>query len=168
LSGVWNQLRSRDGSVAWEAMGRLASAPNHAVLYLKQQLERKTASQEQVNQLVAKVDSAVFSVRAKAIDELADMLPEVEPFIQKALDEASSLEARRRLEPLLKTSAVPEGQLADRDLRFLRVVCLLESLGSPESIQLLTAMTKIESDDFLRRESQSALQRLKADRPRSQ
>jgi hypothetical protein len=83
------------------------------LLYLKQQLERKTASQEQVNQLVAKVDSAVFSVRAKAIDELADMLPEVEPFIQKALDEASSLEARRRLEPLLKTSAVPEGQLAD-------------------------------------------------------
>jgi hypothetical protein len=78
--------------------------------------------------------------------------------LRKALEADPTAEARKRIEELLRKtdSGAPRGEL----LRSLRVVELLETIGTPEAKSVLKALEKGTPDASLTRSAQAALDRL--------
>ncbi|HZY87475.1 MAG TPA: hypothetical protein VFE78_21740, partial [Gemmataceae bacterium] len=146
---------------AYTAVLALASDREGAVHFLKDRLRPAAlADPELFARLVAGLDSDRFEERAKAKDELAQLGPGAEPLLRKALERPPSPEARKALRELL-------GRLEAGQLRDLRAVEALETLGTPPARELLQELSRGEAGARLTREAQASLRRL-AHRPAGQ
>ena len=162
LDELWSALAAADGAAAQRAMGRLARAPGQTAPWLAERLKpaaKATAQLEKsVREWTSKLDDDDFDTREKAAAELAKLGEAAGPALQKALDDASSAEARKRISDLLKKLGAPGTN--PELLRELRAVEVLEGIDTPEARKVLEKLAGGAPGALLTREAAASNRRL--------
>ena len=161
VDAQWKALRGQDATRAYRALGVLRTVPRQVLPLLRRELRPTTpANPRQVARLVEDLDSKSFAVRAKATAELGRLGHQAEAALVKALESNPSKEMRQRIKELLeKTPPTP-----DR-VQTLRMLELVEHLGTPEARQMLKALADNPSDPWLAAEAKAAMARLRSRQP---
>jgi hypothetical protein len=135
-----------------------------AAAFLEKQLQNAPPlDMRRIERLIADLDQEQFDVRERAARELEKLGDRAEPALRKALGGKPSLEARRRLEGLLKRleGASPSAET----VRQIRAVEALESLGDLEAQRVLNKLAAGPPESRLTQEARAAVRRLPATRP---
>ena len=161
LAAAWADLASEDAGRAYQAICRLAAAPDEALPYLRKHIRPVApVDEKRVARLIADLDSDEFAMREKAADELDKLGERAAGAVRQALAGRPSAEPRRRLEALLDKQAAEEwGPSADR-LRSVRALEVLERVSTPEAKKLLAELAKGAPEAWLTREAKAALDRI--------
>ena len=114
------------------------------------------ADAQRVAKLIKALDSEDFAVRSQAERELEQLGEAAADVLRKT--NASSLEARRRIEQLLRALEPPITH--PQHLRALRAVEALEYMNSPDAVRLLERLADGEPRAQRTQEACASLQRL--------
>ncbi|MBI1914566.1 MAG: hypothetical protein HYS12_07485 [Planctomycetes bacterium] len=161
LQSLWADLAGEDAAKAYRAIWALVASPQQAVPFLRKHLKPAVpADAQKLKQLLADLDSPRFSVREKAIQELAKLGDLAEPGLRRVLEGKPSLEVRQRVERLLEQL---QGPVVTPDrLREIRAVEALEHMGTAEARRLLKELAAGAAGARLTREATAADARLSA------
>jgi WD40 repeat protein len=159
LARCWDDLAGTDAARAYRAMAQLARRPDQAEEMLKDKLSAgPRVNAEQLARLIAALDNDDFETRENASKELANLGRLAEAALRKALDGTPSAEAKRRIQDLLSKL---DGKADDpEERRLLRVIEVLERLGTPEALRLLDKLAKEATDASAAREAKASMERL--------
>src|SRR5262249_42261213 len=102
LERLWAELATTDPVKAERVMARLLAPPAPTVSFLRKHLRPVTVEAGRVARWLAELDSDQYEIRQRASNALEDLSEAVEPQLRKALAGKPPLEARRRIERLLK------------------------------------------------------------------
>jgi RNA polymerase sigma factor (sigma-70 family) len=158
LEADWKDLAGV-AAAGYAALGRLVSSRERAVAFLEKQLQSTPPlDTRQIERLITDLDHEQFDVRERAARELEKLEERAEPALRKALSRKPSLEARRRLEGLLKRleGASPSAET----LRQIRAVEVLESIGDLEARRVLSKLAAGPPESRLTQEARAAVRRL--------
>jgi RNA polymerase sigma factor (sigma-70 family) len=156
LQKCWEDL-GRDAEIAYRAIGRLLTAPDGALEFLRKHLKSApTAPRQRIAELLADLDSKEFKTREQAARDLEKLGDVAAPAVQMALAGNVTLETRRRLELLLQK--LEGASLPPETLRQVRAVEVLNDLGRPEAKALLERLAAEGAPEArLTREAKAAL-----------
>ncbi len=156
----WAELADADAAAAYQAIFRLAAAPDRALPFLRRHLRPVAAADgRQVRDLVQGLDSPHFAERERAAAELEKRGESAGPALRQALAGRPSLQIRRRVERLL---AKLDPTASPERLREVRAVEALEHMATPAARQLLQELAGGIPDAGLTREAKRAVDRLAA------
>jgi hypothetical protein len=110
---------------------------------------------QRTSKLVADLEADDFTVRQAAAGQIKRLGRVVEPELRRRLADKPSLDLRKQLEALL--AEVPMSQFDHEQVRTLRAVQVLESIGSPAARAILK---ELADGSDLTREAKGALERL--------
>ncbi|HEY7308607.1 MAG TPA: sigma-70 family RNA polymerase sigma factor [Gemmataceae bacterium] len=152
-------LFGQDTGKAYRAVWTLASAPRRTIPWLKKQLKPVVGlDQQEINRLIRQLDDNKFVVREAAMRQLVKVVELAEPSLLKTLDGNPSLELRRRIEQLLEPFV--ESLPPPERVRQLRMLEVLEQIGTKEVEELLKTLAAGAPGVFLTREAKGSLDRL--------
>jgi hypothetical protein len=159
LEQMWKDLADGDAAKAYVAICTLAERPSQAVTLLRQHLRAVPAPDaKKIGRLIRDLDSGRFSDREKAMKELRQLGPLAGPALREALKGKPTLEARKRLDELLRGL---EGPVTDPEiLRAVRSAEVLERVATKEARDLLRDLGKGATGARLTQECQDSLRRL--------
>ena len=158
LAKCWDDLAGTDALRAYQTIAELAQRPGQAERLLKDRLAHPAVNSERLARLIADLDADEFNKRERASKELANMGRMAEGSITKALEDNPSTEAKRRLKALLVKL---EGKAEDPEhWRLLRVIEVLERLGTPEARRPLAKLAKETTVAGAAWEAKASLERL--------
>jgi WD40 repeat protein len=159
LRQAWDDLAVADAATAFRSMADLAEAPGQAILFLRDNLKPvRLANPEQVAQWVADLGHDEFAERDQATQELEKLDTLAAPALRKALANQPELEARRRIEALLRKL---DGPVSSPELlRGLRTIEVLEHIGTPQARQVVAALAEGAPAARLTKDAKAALERL--------
>jgi hypothetical protein len=158
LERLWLALASPDGAEALKAVRRLASARGQALPLLRERLGREPgADPAKLARLLADLNAPAFKTREAASAELARLGRLAEPALRRALEGEPAGEVRRRVEALLKKL---DGPALPAGLPTLRVVEVLELIGTPEARAVIEAVAQRTPIPAVGEEARAALDRL--------
>jgi WD40 repeat protein len=156
---LWKALAGEDAPAAYRAILRLVASPEVAVPLLAEHVEPVTpADAKRIARLIADLDADEFAVREKAsqeLDKLGDLATEA---LEEALKDPPSEEVRLRATLILRSS--PLSPVGGEELRTVRTIEVLESIGTPEARQILAKLAQGEPRARVTRDAASALERL--------
>ncbi len=157
LQRGWNALGGEDAPAAFQAIRRLAAAPEQSLPFLREHLKPVSApDQKRIRQLVDMLDSADFPTRQNAAVELEKQADVAASTLRQIMTkEKPSLEVRRRLQQILESI---ENKL--ESLRAVRAVEVLEWIATPDAVRLLSELAGGAADARLTREAAAAKRRL--------
>jgi hypothetical protein len=158
LEELWVVLAGGDAVKAYRAIGRLSDSPQSAVRFLGRQLQLAPPDAKVIARLIAELDDDRYQVRERATRQLAHLGSTAEAALKWALAGKPSVEARRRLEGLLRP--LEELEMPPAQLRIWRAIEVLEHIGSPDAQHVLRELTKSHQAQRLTREAKAALARL--------
>jgi WD40 repeat protein len=162
LDERWNDLAGDDAMAANNAIQDLCDAPDASLEFLASRLKAPTvAGGKRIARLIANLDSEDFTTRQSATDELANIADEAEPYLRKAIEVASSLENRKRLNDLLQK--LKSRGNSPRQRRILRGVEVLERIGNDESRKLASRVAGDAAPQWLKDEVKAMLERRSTD-----
>jgi hypothetical protein len=157
LEGHWKALGGHDAPAAQRALWALAASPQ-AVPFLREHLKPVPPLKEgRLRGLIAGLDSDSFEVREKATDDLVAVGEVSVSALRKALAAKPSLEAKMRMERILKQV---EARTAGGRPQLTRAVSALERNGGAAARQVLEALAKGEPEAARTRHAKAALRRL--------
>ena len=158
----WKTLAGDKGHDVHEAIWNLVDAPTTAVPFLKKRLgEMPRLTVPDLDKLFADLDSPTFKTRARAFQTFASLRKEAEPFLRQALKKKDlTLETRQAIERLLKQIAGPPSPLSTEEIRILRVLEVLELIGSAEARELIADVPGRTRHPYLRKVVSQALERM--------
>jgi hypothetical protein len=160
LEALWTDLGSDNAGKAYRAVLTLTAFPRQAVSFLKKQAPPvQPADAKQIDRLIADLGSKKFATRTKAYHALEALGETALPALTTALGKNPSVEVSKRLEKLI--ARVQESDLPPNQLRVLRAVEVLESIGSAEAREVFTEMARGAAGARLTEEARLALERLK-------
>jgi WD40 repeat protein len=160
LARRWSCPGEVDAQQAYLSMYRLACSPAQMVPFLRDKLRTfAPPTAARLRKLIADLDDDTFAVRDKATKELGRLGASVEDALLRALADSPSLEARHRIQRLLRKLA---GQPARMRLQVLRGISVLERIRTAKARQALHDLAKASPDTLLGKEAELALQRLGA------
>src|SRR5260370_34270737 len=116
--------------------------------------------QNRLAKLVANLDSKEFAVREAAEKELENLGELAAPVCRKAMEGKPSAEVRRRLGVLIEKQAKAELNLPPDRLRAVRVVEILELIGTTKARDVLTQLAQGADEASLTQEAKASLDRL--------
>ena len=134
-------LGGEDGAAACEALGKLLANGAPSVAFLKERLKAVTPDPARMRQLIAELDHEDFNAREKAAETLRDLGPPAEPALRRALAESQSTEVQARATKVLDAIALPLARSREL-LRNLRVIRILEGVGTAEATGVLEALAR--------------------------
>jgi hypothetical protein len=147
-------LDSGDQATACRMMKLLVDHPQSTLAFLRRELRvPPTADPKRCAALIAGLNSSSFKVRSRATAELKKLGDGVVPHLRRELENVPSLEARRRLEELLRFHA--QGRAG-----MLRALQVLETLPGPAARYFLEELAAGRTDATLTREAQGSLRRV--------
>jgi hypothetical protein len=154
----WERLGDPDPEKAWPAMAKLAGAPAEAVALARAHVRAVPAlSDEALSRILRNLDAEEFKDReaaSRALDRLGALaVPKVKAWLEKG----ASPEVTRRLTLFLAEHDRPEP--APGELRALRAVQVLETVGTPEAGKLLAELAGGEPAARLTQEAAAAVRR---------
>jgi WD domain, G-beta repeat len=154
---VWADLAGTDASRAYRAVWVLAGAMKDSAAWLGERLTPVVLADGKVTaRLIADLDSDKFAIRDQAAAELEQLGDAAAPALRQALAGAPSMEARERIETLLRRlDALPPSRI-----RSLRAVEALEYAATPEARLLLEALAGGLAEARLTREAKASVERL--------
>ncbi|HEY3036937.1 MAG TPA: hypothetical protein VGJ54_20045, partial [Streptosporangiaceae bacterium] len=115
------------------------------------------AEPHQVAAWIRQLDSANFKAREEARRQLVKQGLAAGAALRRALAAAPSLEVQRQLKNLLEKL---EPSQSPALLRVLRVLSVLEMIGTPEARQVLEGLVRYGAGSWLEEEAKGSLQRL--------
>jgi RNA polymerase sigma factor (sigma-70 family) len=158
LRELWSALAAPDAAVAHRAIWELAADPAGAVPFLAQHLRPDAAADaRRMAQMIANLDSEAFATRSRAIGELAKLGEADLPALRVALQKATSLEQKRRLQSLVDDLTRPD--LASERLRAARAVEVLDYIATPAARAVLENVASGLATARLTRDAQATLRR---------
>ncbi len=162
VEALWTDLAGEDAPRAFRAIWTLVAGAEQAVPFLRKHLQPVLPAdkemQKQVGQWLTDLDSRQFNLREQATEELEKLGESVGPALQSALKGKLSPESRRRVERLLQKM---EGLRPSQDLlRSLRVIEVLEHIGTPEAREVLKTLASGVPEARLTQEAKGSLKRL--------
>jgi WD40 repeat protein len=161
LDSCWSDLADVDAAKAYQAIRRLAASPGDAVPYLGKRLKPvPPVDPKHLAKLVADLDSNEFGDREAAEKELEKLGELAVPACQKTMEGKPSTEIRRRLKSLFEKQTKAELDLSPERLRAVRVVEILEFIGTREARHVLTKLAQGASEASLTQEAKTSLDRL--------
>jgi WD40 repeat protein len=154
LGALQSDLSGTDARKAFLAIETLAAAPEKSIPFLRRRLRPAAAMDaKRVPQLIEDLDSDQFAVREAATRELAKLSDRAEAKLRSALEGKPSLEARQRIENLLR-AVETETQYASR------AVMVLERIGTPEARQVLQDLAQGDAAAWRTRIARAARERI--------
>jgi WD40 repeat protein len=158
LDDWWAALAGKDADTAYRAVVGFASAEGRAVAFLKERLRRD--HRDRLRRLLADLDAETYRARETASHELEELAARTGMDLRPARDTASSPEARRRLDHVLRRlAAAPQ---SPEMLRGLRALEALEMRGCAGARELLQTLAQGDPHPVLAREARRSLERLRA------
>ena len=157
LQHCWIALAGEDAPAAFQAIRRLAAAPEQTLPFLRERLRPVPApNRERIRQLLDMLDSDDFPTRQKAAEELDKQSDAAAVILRQIVaKEKPSLEVRRRLQLILESiENKPES------LRTVRTVEVLEWLATPAAVRFIEELAGGAADARLTREAAAAKRRL--------
>jgi WD40 repeat protein len=143
------------------AVAGLRAQPHAALKLLRQEVRPIPAVPAQrISERIADLDSPKFAVRAAANRDLESWLDEAEPHLRRVLAGDPSLELQRRVEALLAKLDAARLHPSAAEVRALRMLELLEHLGTPEARALLQELAAGAPEARRTRSARAALGRL--------
>jgi hypothetical protein len=159
IPALWADLASPDAKKGRRAVETLIAAPGQTVPLLRERLKPATLPDaKKLAALIADLGSDDFDRRQEAEQNLHRLGEIAVPALQKSLAGNPPLEARRRIEGLLKKSNSAE--LSADALRGVRAVQVLEAIGSHEARALLQALADGAAASRQTQDAKASLQRL--------
>jgi hypothetical protein len=158
LERLWSDLRDEDAGKAYRAVVELAAADSAVALLQKDLRPVDAPAPERVARLLKELDDDRFSVREKAMQELAHLGELVEPALRQALADRPAIEVRLRIEQLLEK--VGGRNLSGEPLRAWRAVEVLERIGTPAARHVLKNLGGGAPGARLTQEAKASLERL--------
>jgi WD40 repeat protein len=159
LDKLWTSLGQNDSEKASEAMQSLTARPKETLALFKARLRPVPAvAPDRLTQLLADLQSNQYVVRQRATDELEQLDLQARPALEKALDAQPAVEARRRIEALLK-KLEPPFTAPDR-LRSIRAVEVVERIGSMDARLVLESLAVGGRGHRVTEDARDALNRL--------
>jgi len=159
LDQLCRDLADPDEGRAASAQRTLVAGAKDALPYLQTRVQHWAGTEPgRVARWLAELDHDQFKVREQATAELERLGPAVAPDLEKAMVNASSAEARRRLKKLL--ARLDKGAEAFPTPPPERVFAVLERIGTAEARQILTNVAKGESQSAWAKAARIALKRL--------
>jgi WD40 repeat protein len=158
---LWGELADPDTPRAYRALGILVTAPEKAVSLLQKKLKPvKPVPAADIDRLVNDLDSERFRKREHASRELRRLgrLPRMA--LKKRLKTGVTLELRNRIEALLEELQRREARISPEELREVRAVEVLETIGTPAARSLLKSLVGGAEGARLTDEAGFALERL--------
>jgi RNA polymerase sigma factor (sigma-70 family) len=157
LDAAWADLAG-DARKGHRTIYTLAGVPKQALPFLAEHLRPVAAVEaKRVEKLLTDLDSDQFAVREAATKELTDMGRQIEPALQRVLENKPSLEMRNRVRAIQESlRGVPPAAT----LRTLRAIRVLEAMGTEEARQLLRKLADGAAGVRETHEAKGALQRL--------
>jgi WD40 repeat protein len=142
LGGLWADLASVDGQVAFRAIRSLtAAAPALVVDFLRRHgHDIPRLDLPRVTRWIRELDSEEFAIRETATAELEKLGVLARELLRKALQDRPTPEMRRRLEMLL--DKLKDKPVAPAIVRGWRAIEVLEHLPTPETRKLLEEWAK--------------------------
>jgi WD40 repeat protein len=117
LAGAWKTLAEADGTAGFQAQGRFLAEPAQAVEWFAARITPAPAlDPARMKTLIADLDHANFATRERATANLREHRPVAAAALREVVAKASSAEARRRAEGLLReieNGITPPRQLQD-------------------------------------------------------
>lgn len=157
---AWADLAAEDAEVGYRAIAVLVGAPEQSVGMLGSRLApAESASAEQFDRLVARLDHEDFAEREEASRRLAVFGAAARGALERALTKAPSAEQKHRCEELL---AKMDGPPAPETLRSLRAVEALESIGTAEARRIVQKLAEGAPGAMETVDARAALKRLDA------
>jgi WD40 repeat protein len=139
LSACWNDLGSDDAGAAWRAIDALAQRPAQALALVTPHLRPAGDLTAEVRRLLGELDAPGFDQRERASRRLAELWSDAEEQLREALNGPLGAEARRRVEALLTEPPTVRGR---EECRMLRVVTVLQRIGTPEARAALATLSR--------------------------
>jgi WD40 repeat protein len=157
---AWADLASLDAARAYRAAELLLRDPARAVALVRQRLGRaeQKVDPRLIARLVADLDSDDFAVREKARLGLEQQGELAEHALDRALGERPSLEARIRIDRLLRR--LERAGPSPERLRVLRAIAVLERMGTRQAQELLRWLAEGAPEAFQTQEALAAVRRL--------
>jgi len=132
---AWRHLASPDAHIAFQAILALTRNGDAGVAVLRDRLKPvRLADEPAAERLAANLGAAAFSVREAAVASLAELGAAAEPVLVRALT-SESAEVRARATRLL---ARLDRRNHPERLRFARGLEVLESVGTPDAVRVLS------------------------------
>jgi WD40 repeat protein len=157
--GLWSDLASPDAVKAYRAGWTLRRTPAETVAFLAAQLPPAVKPDpQQVQQWINDLGSERFAVRQNANRELEKLGGLAERALTKAIQRSLPLEADRRVKKLLDKLQGP--LTLPEHLRLVRVVEILEGLGTADARRVLRIYASGAEGSRLTQDARDALERL--------
>ncbi|MBI1913871.1 MAG: sigma-70 family RNA polymerase sigma factor [Planctomycetes bacterium] len=155
MKALWADL-AEDSARAFRAVEALAATtPDDVVPFLKERLRPEPAAEpRQVATWIRRLDSANFKAREEGRRQLEKQGLAARAALRQALAAAPSPEVQRRLKDLLEKL---EPSQSPALLRVLRVLSVLEMIGTPEARQVLEGLVRYGAGGWLEEEARGAL-----------
>jgi hypothetical protein len=154
IDALWQDLASDDTKAAYRAVHGLAAQGHRAVSHLAELLKSGNVPDENLDALIADLDSPRAVVRREASKLLRRAGATAAPKLQQALAANPSPAVRARLEMLF---AAPVGSQSHEQIRGVRAVQVLARIGTDEARQALTQLTDGPEGSPLTEAAKSAL-----------
>jgi WD40 repeat protein len=163
LDAEWEKLGRTDAVAAFRAMSRMAGDPAATVGYLRRKLSpAKPPGAKALDEVFAGLEAAQADDREKASEALDDLGRAAVEAARARLKETKAEDARARLARFLERQEHEE--LITEELRAVRAVELLESIGGGEGRTLMADLAKGAPAAWLTTEAAGALRRLQPKR----
>src|SRR5262249_14247274 len=124
LADAWDALAASDAGAGFQAQGRFLAEPGQAVAWFAARLTPAfLPDPSRVKALIGDLDADDFATRARATAGLKEHWPATQAALREVAAKASSLEARRRAEGIVREmekAVTPPGAL--RGLRAAEVL----------------------------------------------
>jgi DNA-binding beta-propeller fold protein YncE len=157
LEALWADLGGADAARAYRAVWALSAAPRLTVPFLRENARPPAGGvdYERIARLVAELDDNVYEVRVKATAALEKLGPAAYPALRKALTSPSA-EVRRRARMLLEKKGDAPA-LSPEELRALRVIEVLQHIGTAEVRPVLEKLAAGPKDAVVTQDAAAAL-----------
>jgi WD40 repeat protein len=158
VKAAWEDLASADPARAYRAVCALASAPRHAVPFLRGcLLAEGQPDTARVAKLIQDLDSDSFATRESASAELSRCGGAVLPALERAEAKPASAEVRRRAGLLIRRLKAADNE---RALRSVRAVEALGIAATDEAVGLLRRLAEEPAGGPEAQRARGALRRL--------
>ncbi len=159
LTSRWKDLASEDPKTGYRTFQVFLAGRMTTVAFLKSKLglfPRKT-----ILQFLVDLGDKNYKVRARAMISIRKVGASIRPLLEEYLETTNDLETDSRLRDLLAELESPSALTrAQERCRFLRIVALLETAGTPEAKELLGKIVDSAAEAQVVKAAELALVRL--------
>jgi dipeptidyl aminopeptidase/acylaminoacyl peptidase len=138
LDDLWVRLARKEGNAAYWALWGFVATADQSVPYLRRHVTPPPVDERRLTQFLADLDSERFPVRDRATRDLESLGLQAEPALRRVLTSRPTLEVRMRVEHLLARC----DELAPEPLRQLRVIEILQHIGTPRARRVLQGLAQ--------------------------